>query len=561
MAFIPSKSCPFPPEEFHNRFASIQREMEKAELDAVFLTTEANIHYYTGFVSQFWQSPTRPFFLILPRTGVYPTVVVPGCCKLGMDRTWIPETHIKDWAAPDPVDDGVSLVIEALEKLECKRFGRIGMPMGQETSVRMPLNDFFKLSAKFTFVDCTQQCRNVRYYKSELEAEKMYDVCGKVGRAFDDYPTRVKEELDTRISALLAGASGSKTQARDALSSERIDSQLVLKEMDMVCVFRVDALKKGCDGAPYVIGISGNKNGYPSIVDGPSEVLLSEKAGKTVFGIDTGCRVDNYSSDYTRNYEVEYVDQRTLREAVDEVSASKEGSGSVMDVAIRKHKEKKERIRSTGVDVDEKFRYTRIAHQNLFDATQLALEFIKEKRQSKATFRMCDVWEVMARHLNIISSDAEVEAEKKKNENESDIGRMGHGLGLELTEWPNMAPWDSTEIKPGMVLTLEPSVVVNHPDCSGPAKDDNPDIICHEENIYITEEGVELFSYRCPEKMQTLYLVSDVPCFDGNASDRSTVASHPDSSPHRSTCDTAATSTIGSLGAQSVERASFESSF
>ena len=40
----------------------------------------------------------------------------------------------------------------------------------------------------------------------------------------------------------------------------------------------------------------------------------------------------------------------------------------------------------------------------------------------------------------------------------SDVGRMGHGLGMQLTEWPSITAQDTTVTAPGMVLTLEPAM-------------------------------------------------------------------------------------------------------
>lgn len=39
-----------------------------------------------------------------------------------------------------------------------------------------------------------------------------------------------------------------------------------------------------------------------------------------------------------------------------------------------------------------------------------------------------------------------------------DIGRLGHGLGMQLTEQPSHAAFDNTELKENMVLTIEPSL-------------------------------------------------------------------------------------------------------
>ena len=44
--------------------------------------------------------------------------------------------------------------------------------------------------------------------------------------------------------------------------------------------------------------------------------------------------------------------------------------------------------------------------------------------------------------------------------NGNDIGRMGHGLGMQLTEAPSLMPGDQTVLQPGMVITLEPSIEI-----------------------------------------------------------------------------------------------------
>ena len=33
------------------------------------------------------------------------------------------------------------------------------------------------------------------------------------------------------------------------------------------------------------------------------------------------------------------------------------------------------------------------------------------------------------------------------------VGRLGHGLGLQLTEWPSNTATDNTILKPGVILT------------------------------------------------------------------------------------------------------------
>ena len=41
-----------------------------------------------------------------------------------------------------------------------------------------------------------------------------------------------------------------------------------------------------------------------------------------------------------------------------------------------------------------------------------------------------------------------------------DIGRLGHGLGMQVTEQPSLASFDATELKENMVITIEPSLAM-----------------------------------------------------------------------------------------------------
>ncbi|MDH5354826.1 MAG: M24 family metallopeptidase, partial [Gammaproteobacteria bacterium] len=72
----------------------------------------------------------------------------------------------------------------------------------------------------------------------------------------------------------------------------------------------------------------------------------------------------------------------------------------------------------------------------------------------------------------------------------NDIGRMGHGLGTQLTEWPSNTATDNTELLPGMVLTLEP----------GMSYDGGKQMV-HEENILITDSGAIMLSKRAAAEL------------------------------------------------------------
>mgnify|MGYP002625662300 CR=1 FL=1 len=75
----------------------------------------------------------------------------------------------------------------------------------------------------------------------------------------------------------------------------------------------------------------------------------------------------------------------------------------------------------------------------------------------------------------------------------TNVGRIGHGLGMQLTEWPSLTPTDQTVLQPGMVVTLEPGLELV------PGR-----MMVHEENIVIREDGVELLTRRAPRELPVI---------------------------------------------------------
>ncbi|WP_027236361.1 M24 family metallopeptidase [Leisingera caerulea] len=74
-----------------------------------------------------------------------------------------------------------------------------------------------------------------------------------------------------------------------------------------------------------------------------------------------------------------------------------------------------------------------------------------------------------------------------------DVGRLGHGLGMQLTEWPSHAAFDGTVIEENMVLTLEPSLSYG-----------DGRIMVHEENIVVRAEGAELLTTRAAPELPVI---------------------------------------------------------
>ena len=265
----------FPTDEFQARVARAQAEMHAGEMDGIVLTTPQNFRYFSGFNSQFWESPTRPFFLIVPREGL-PIAAVPTIGGPAMQTTWV--TDIRTWPAPCPEDDGVSLLNSVLTSLP-RRFGKIGWEMGRESIIRMPILDFDRLRENIPgieFVDGSALVWGLRMVKSEREVDKVREACRIGSDAFDRF-VQVVRYGDT--------------------------------EVDVAREFRKAAFDCGADNAPFVAVCSG-PGGYSQIIVGPQETAQTD--GQIMF-IDTGLQFDAYFCDFDRNFAFGHISDEAQR--------------------------------------------------------------------------------------------------------------------------------------------------------------------------------------------------------------------------------------------------------
>jgi len=379
----------FADEEFENRTLRAQEIMHRYELDGILLTTPQNIRYFTGYDSQFWESPTRPWFVIVPLSGK-PIAIVPEIGASEFNKTWLDE--IKTWPSPRPEDEGISLLKSNLENLK-KTFGQIGLELGSEIALRMPVRDFIKLKeiVNTNLVDGSDAIWDMRMIKTNEEIKKIKFICSIASDAYNALP-----------STLSIGNT----------------------EREAVHKLKMDILNRGADSVPFMPGISG-QGGVPQIVCGPTDRILED--GDILF-IDTGSTFDGYFCDFDRNY----------------------AFGKVTS------------------DVEK-------VYHVLWQATEVG---IKTAIPGATTN---DIFNAMNK---IIQDNGAIG---------NNVGRLGHGLGLQLTEPPSHRFGDKTIIKENMVLTIEPAMEY------APGK-----MLVHEENIIIQKDGAELITKRAPQEIPVI---------------------------------------------------------
>ena len=170
--------------EFRHRLKRAQVMMAKAGLSGLLLSTEPEVRYFSGYLTRFWESPARPWFLIVPAVGD-PIAVIPSIGVALMSRSWI--SDIRSWRSPDLIDDGVSLLGDALREVAGPD-GHIGVPSGLETHVRMPMHSWNALQERVTLVNDAEIMVRLRRIKSQAEIAKIAHVGGIATRAFARVP-------------------------------------------------------------------------------------------------------------------------------------------------------------------------------------------------------------------------------------------------------------------------------------------------------------------------------------------------------------------------------------
>ena len=169
-----------------------------------------------------------------------------------------------------------------------------------------------------------------------------------------------------------------------------------------------------------------DQGGYADVISPPSRRPLQSG---DVLMMDTGCTWDGYFCDFDRNWAIGRADDNAKR-----------------------------------------------AYDVLWRATEAGIEAARPGNTCSDLFYAMSA--VIAEFTNNRGSD------------NGSVGRLGHGLGMQLTEQPSHAAFDNTVLTENMVLTIEPSLSYG-----------DGLMMVHEENILVGAAGATLLTTRAASEL------------------------------------------------------------
>ena len=263
----------FPKEEYLKRLDNIHKKLENENIDAIVITSPANFRYFSGLDSNFWESPTRPWFLIISKNGKI-KALVPSIGLSAIANTFIKDIEV--WQSPNPKDEGTSLLKKIIKTFP--KNSNIGFELGMETYLRMSIKEFLKIKKdlqEYNFIDSTNIVWSLRKIKSDLEIKNIEKVCSITSKVFNN--------LINKIS-------------------------LGMSEREIATIFKKDLINNGVDYIMYLSCASGI-NGYNQIICNPSEKKIGDG---DILIIDTGSTLNGYYCDFDRNFGFGNINQKSL---------------------------------------------------------------------------------------------------------------------------------------------------------------------------------------------------------------------------------------------------------
>jgi Xaa-Pro aminopeptidase len=368
-----------PASEFNARHARAAEAMQRRHLDALLVTAEPHIYYFSGHRPVVpWSTATRPTFCLVPADGE-PVLIVHAVWAGGAAAD-SPLRDIRSFT--ETTEPPLAHLADCLKDRGLSK-ARIGMELGYEQRLGMSWVDYGRLQATLPgveWVDGASALWDLRMIKSSAEIALMRRAGQITASAFDEC-----------FSRLAPGTT----------------------EAELASNLRAAIAARGAEFGFMAPGFV--PEAYLAMSRVPGRETL--QPGHLIW-TDLGAIYGGYWSDFGR---AAVIGQATDRQ--------------------------------------------RRLWDGVHHITQAGVEAIGPGRAIPEVVEAC-----------------RREANRRNLEMNFAAGRIGHGLGLTLTEPPHVAAYEATVLQPGMVITLEPGIV-------------SPEgVYIVEQDIAVTETGHEVLS-------------------------------------------------------------------
>jgi Xaa-Pro dipeptidase len=159
----------FPPEEHRDRVARARRAMDEAGLDALLISDDRNVFYFTGAGGATpREDKARPQFVLIPRVGEVTALVSHARCIPFRESSWVPELRTYDGLGAERIRAALADLVGQT----APRARTIGMELGYEQRLGMSVADYEALRARLPdrrFVDAAGVLWSLRMVKSPAE--------------------------------------------------------------------------------------------------------------------------------------------------------------------------------------------------------------------------------------------------------------------------------------------------------------------------------------------------------------------------------------------------------
>lgn len=257
-----SKQAWFPMDEYEQRVNKARKLMAREGVDLLFITGDRNYNYFSGHrpVMTLEGTVARPNYFLLSREGTAHLMVHKFVVGDASSTTWIENISTYTDIREAPIQDLVKIVRSMKSKGK-----RIGVELGQEQRIGMPLSEFTRLTeelADYEFIDVAPLLWELRIIKSRREIE-----C-------------IRQAMDITARGYIEGFEK---------VSKGMTEKEVARELTKVMIER---------GAEYFwIMITSGPANYTRISGKPTDRQIQD--GDMVW-VDMGAMVNDYWADYSR---------------------------------------------------------------------------------------------------------------------------------------------------------------------------------------------------------------------------------------------------------------------